>query len=173
MSATAQAGEGVKKLAELIRGIKVAMLTTVAEDGSLRSRPMATQEADFDGTLWFVTRAGAPKVGEVERDERVCVSYSSPDDQRYVSVSGTARLVRDRAKVRELWCPAHKEWFPQGPDDPELALLRVEPERAQYWDFPSGTLVQIAGLVKSVVTGQPAAAGEHEKLDLRGGPAGP
>jgi len=163
---------GVKKLAGLIRGIKVAMLTTVADDGSLRSRPMAAQEAEFDGVLWFFTRAAAPKVGEVRRDERVCVSYASPDDQRYVSVSGTARLVRDPARMRELWGPAQKAWFPQGPDDPELALLRVEPERAEYWDSPSGTLVQIAGFVKSVVTGQPAAAGEHEKLDLRGGRAG-
>jgi general stress protein 26 len=161
--------EGVKKLAELIRGIKVAMLTTVAEDGNLRSRPMATQEAEFDGVLWFFTRAGAPKVGEVERDERVCVSYASPDDQRYVSVSGRAELVRDPAKVKELWGPAYKAWFPKGLDDPELALLRVEPERAEYWDAPSGTLVQIAGLAKSVVTGKPAAAGEHEKLDLGGG----
>src|SRR5918912_1162828 len=73
------------------------------------------------------TVAGAPKVGEVERDQRVCVSYSSPDDQRYVSVSGRAQLVRDPAKVKELWGPAYKAWFPKGPDDPELALLRVEP----------------------------------------------
>ena len=163
--------EGVKKLAGLIRGIKVAMLTTVAQDGSLRSRPMATQEAEFDGTLWFFTRAGAPKVGEVGRDARVCVSYSSPEDQRYVSVSGRAELVRDPAKARELWGPAYKAWFPGGLDDPELALLRVEPERAEYWDAPSGTLVQVAGFVKSVVTGRPAAPGENEKVDLRGGGA--
>ena len=164
--------QGVKKLGDLIRGIKVAMLTTVADDGGLRSRPMATQEAEFDGVLWFFTRADAPKVGEVRHDERVGISYASPDDQRYVSVSGRAELVRDPARVRELWGPAYKAWFPKGLDDPELALLRVEPERAEYWDAPSGTLVQIAGLVKSVVTGQPAAAGEHEKLDLRGGRGG-
>src|SRR5438132_409520 len=125
------AEQNVKKLADLIKGIKVAMLTTVAEDGCLRSRPMVTQDKDFDGTLWFFTQAGAPKVSEVEREERVNLSYANPDDQRYVSVSGTARLVRDRDRIREFWSPALKAWFPKGPDDPELALLRVEVDRAE------------------------------------------
>jgi general stress protein 26 len=124
--------QNVKKLAGLIKGVKVAMLTTRCPDGSLRSRPMLTQEADFDGTLWFFTRAQAPKVGEVERHEQVNVSYAAPEDERYVSVSGTARLVRDPRKIKELWNPAYKAWFPQGLDDPELALLRVEAERAEY-----------------------------------------
>ena len=167
MSAAGHA-EHVKKLAGLIRGIDVAMMTTVAEDGALRSRPMATPQAEFDGTLWFFTRADAPKVDEVGRDRRVNVSYASPGDHRYVSVSGTAQLVRDKEKIRELWSPGLKEWFPKGPDDPELALLRVDAEEAEYWDAPSGAMVRVAGFLKAVVTGQQYRPGENEKIDLHG-----
>jgi general stress protein 26 len=138
------AEQNVRRLAELIRGINVAMLTTVADDGSLRSRPMVTQEKEFDGTLWFFTQPGAPKVSEVEREERVNLSYADPARQRYVSVSGSARLVRDRGKLKELWTPALRAWFPTGPEDGDLALLRVEVERAECWSGPSGAAVHLA-----------------------------
>jgi len=150
MTEQAATSQNVKKLGELIKGIKVAMLTTVCPDGSLRSRPMVTQEAEFDGSLWFFTRQRDPKVGEVERHEQVNVSYASPDDQRYVSVSGTARLVTDRRKIQELWSPGLKAWFSKGADDPELALLRVDVEKAEYWDAPSSSVVHLVGFAKAV-----------------------
>ena len=164
--ATETTGENIQKLAKLIHGIRVAMLTTVAGDGSLRSRPMATQDTDFDGTLWFFTLADAPKVGEVERREQVNVSYADPDTQRYVSVSGTAHLVRDRRQLEALWKPILKAWFPKGLDDPEIALLRVDVERAEYWDAPSGKLVQLVGLVKALVTGERYVPGDNEKIEI-------
>jgi general stress protein 26 len=143
----------LEQLREKIKGIRIAMLTTIDEDGSLHSRPMATQETEGDRDLWFFTAAGSPKVGEIERDQRVNLSYADPDDQRYVSVSGTARLVRDRAKAKELWNPLLKAWFPKGLDDPELALLRVQVEKAEFWDSPSSKMVQLAGFLKAVTTG--------------------
>ena len=159
----------IEKIRDLIKGIRFAMLTTVDTDGSLRSRPMATQEAEFDGELWFFTGASSPKVDEVERDHRVNVSYAAPDDNTYVSVSGTARLVRDKAKAKELWNPALKAWFPEGLDDPDLALLRVRVEKAEYWDSPSSKMVQLYGLAKAVLTGKRADdIGENEKIDLKG-----
>jgi general stress protein 26 len=157
----------VKKLAELIKGIKVVMLTTVCADGSLRSRPMVTQDKEFDGTLWFFTPAESPKVSEVEHEQRVNVSYADHDKERYVSVSGTARLVRDRDTIKEFWGPALRAWFPKGPDDPELALLRVEVEKAEFWDGPSSAVVHLVGFVKAMVTGQLHRPGTNEKVDLR------
>ena len=91
--------ENIKKLRELIEQIQFAMLTTVEDDGTLRSRPMATQQTEFDGDLWFFTNASAPKVDEVQQNQKVNVSYAEPKDQKYVSVSGTAELVRDRQKM--------------------------------------------------------------------------
>jgi general stress protein 26 len=156
----------VAKLAGLIKDIEFAMLTTAEEDGSLRSRPMATQRAEFDGDLWFFTHASAPKVGEVERERQVNVAYAAPDDNRYVSVSGRAQVVRDRAKIEELWSAPLKAWFPGGKDDPDIALLRVTVERAEYWDSPSSAVAHAVGFVKAVATGQTYQPGENEKIDL-------
>jgi general stress protein 26 len=158
--------ENIKKLRDLIKDIKFAMLTTVEEDGTLRSRPMATQEVEFDGDLWFFTNAKAPKVNEVQHDQHVNLSYAQPDKQKYVSVSGTAQLVRDRQKIEELWNPLFKAWFPQGLDDPDLALLKVSVNKAEYWDSPSSQVVRLLGFAKAVVTGKSSGnLGEHEKIE--------
>jgi general stress protein 26 len=158
----------IQKLGEMIQEIEVAMLTTVDADGTLRSRPMVTQRTVFDGDLWFFTRADSAKVDEVRRAETVNLSYAAPDKQRYVSVSGTARLVRDRPKAEALWNPFLKAWFPGGLDDPDLALLKVSVERAEYWDSPSSAVVHLVGFVKALATGQPYKPGENEKVDLGG-----
>lgn len=166
MEKSADQGHAVKKLGEMIADIDFAMMTTVEEDGTLRSRPMSTQQVEFDGELWFFTRERAPKVEEVERDRRVNLSYADPQDQRYVSVSGTAQVVRDRQKIEELWSPALKAWFPKGVEDPDIALLRVRVEQAEYWDSPSSKMMHILGFVKALATGQSYEPGENEKLDL-------
>ena len=141
--------ENVKKLAELLKDIRIGMLTTVEQDGSLHTRPMATQQQEFDGTLWFFTQVDSAKVQEVERDHHVSVSYVNSKDDKYVSVSGMARVVRDSAKAKELWTPLHKAWFPEGLEDPKLALLRVDIERAEYWDTPSSAVVRLVSFAKS------------------------
>ena len=166
MASTNDRDEVIQKLGSLIRDIRVAMLTTVDEAGHLHSRPMATQATDFDGTLWFFTRSDSPKVGEIDREHRVNVSYADAHKQHYVSVSGAARLVRDPARNKALWNPLLKAWFPDGLDDPALALLRVDVERAEYWDAPSSTVVHLVGFVKALVTGKTYEPGEHEKVTL-------
>ncbi len=157
----------LKKLGEMIKDIKFAMLTTVDEEGALRSRPMAVQNTDgFDGTLWFFTKAAAPKVEQVDHDHKVNVSFSHPDDQSYVSISGQAELVRDEAKKEELWTPAMKAWFPKGHDDPDVGLLKVVADKAEYWDTPHSLVVHAIGFVKATVTGKPYHPGANEKVDL-------
>src|SRR5947209_17082118 len=103
-----------------MKGIKFAMLTTIDEDGTLHSRPMTTQDVDFDGELWFFTGAHAPKVWQSEEHRQVNVAFADPEKQTYISASGTAQLVRDRSKIEELWKPVYKMFFPKGLDDPEL-----------------------------------------------------
>ncbi|MDQ3686664.1 MAG: pyridoxamine 5'-phosphate oxidase family protein [Acidobacteriota bacterium] len=159
--------ESIKKLGEMIKDIEFAMLTTAEPDGTLRSRPMATQKFEFGGDLWFFTRASSPKVDEIEQEHNVNVSYAAPDKQKYVSVSGRARLVRDKNKIKELWSPVLKAWFPKGLDDPDLALLKVAVEQAEYWDSPSSTVAQLVGFVKAVTTGTTYQPGENEKLNLK------
>jgi general stress protein 26 len=157
----------IEQVAELIRGLRVAMLTTVGGDGELHSRPMATQDADFDGTLWFFTAADSEKTAELERDARVNVAYASDEKGRYVSLSGAARLVRDQQKMRELWKPVLKAWFPGGLEDPELALLEITVTAGEYWDAPSSRLVRLAGMVAGALTGKGMPGAEHGHLDAQ------
>ena len=156
--------EKIETLRELIKDIDMAMLTTVGADGLLRSRPMSTQEAKFDGDLWFITRIDTPKIAEIGGNSRVNVSYAKPDDQRYVSVSGTAQVVNDRAKIEEFWSPVYKVYFPEGLDDPRLCLIKVTVEKAEYWQS-LGLVSTMVGFAKALA-GQEAEIGENEKLKL-------
>lgn len=144
------------------------MLTTIDENGDLHSRPMSSNgDIDANGDLWFFTNASSHKVSEIGKLPKVNVSFADPDNQRYVSVSGTAQLSRDRAKIDELWRPQFKIWFPEGKDDPEIALLRVNLEKAEYWDSPSSTVGYALSFVSSLVTGKQPDLGENKKVDLK------
>jgi general stress protein 26 len=157
--------ESIRKLNDLIEDIDFAMLTTI-DEGVLRSRPMQTQDFEFNGDLWFFTSSKTHKTEEIERDNRVNVAYASPATNTYVSVSGTAEIVRDKAKIDEYWNDILKAWFPEGKDSPDLVLLKVSVEQAEYWDAPSSTIVQIAGFVKALATGERADGGENRKINL-------
>jgi general stress protein 26 len=139
--------QAIRKLAELIGEIRVAMLTTVTEDGALWSRPLLTQRARFDGDLWFITKAESAKVREVQQHRRVSLSYAKPEANAYVTVAGTAQVVSDPKKAEELWDASYQRWFPGGPSDPDLALIRVSAERAEYWEAPTLTWPFVAGFV--------------------------
>ncbi len=157
--------EELEKLKSIIKDVEVAMLTT-NDGGVLRSRPMQTQQAEFDGDLWFFTSSNTHKAEEIEKDNRVNVSYAAPADNSYVSISGTAEIVTDKAKMEELWSPILKAWFPKGLDEPDIILLKVNANQAEYWDSASSSLVQAFGLLKSLVTGERADGGEHAQISL-------
>jgi general stress protein 26 len=136
----------VRKLRKLIKNTRIAMFTTVASDGRLRSRPMASLKGGFDGDLWFVTRSTAPKAEEIKDNQHVNVAYSDVEEERFVSISGLASLVRDADKIQELWSRRLRAWFPGGKKDPELALIRVRIDRAEVWDSKTSTMVHLEGL---------------------------
>lgn len=159
--------EAAKKIADLIKGVRIAMFTSVDAEGQLHARPMATQQVEFDGTAWFFTQRSTEKIDEFQHNRNVNVAYSNPDDQVYVSLAGRASQVDDQAKKKELWNPALKAWFPGGLDDPQLTLIRVDAESAEYWDSPSGKMVALYGMAKAALTGKPANnAGENKTVDL-------
>ncbi len=157
--------ESIEKIRELTEGIDFCMLTTI-DNGHLRSRPMSTQQFEFDGELWFFTSDDTHKVEEIEKDNRVNAAYSNPDDNLYLSLSGRAEVVKDRAKIEELWSPILKAWFPEGMDDPRLCLLKIAVDQAEYWDAPSSKIVQLFGMVKAIATGQEADYGENKKISI-------
>ena len=155
----------VEKIRKLTEDIDFCMLTTI-DAGHMRSRPMSTQQTEFDGDLWFFTDDNTHKIDEIAKDNRVCAAYAKPASDTYVSISGRAEVVRDPAKMEELWSPVLKAWFPDGLEDPHLCLLKVTAEQAEYWDSPSGKLVQLFGFVKAIATGEEANWGENKKVIL-------
>ena len=168
MATPQRRSDDLQKLRELVKDIDFCMLTTVDENGDLHSRPMSVNgDIDPDGDLWFFTGASSHKVSEIATLPKVNVSFADPDNQHYVSITGTAQLIRDRDKIEELWRPEFKMWFPEGKDDPEIALLQVSLEKAEYWDSPSSTIGYALSFVSSLVTGKEADYGENKKIDLR------
>ena len=160
----------VRKLRKLIKSTRIAMLTTVASDGRLRSRPMANLKGGFDGDLWFVTRSTAPKTEEIKDNQHVNVAYTDTEDERFVSISGLASLVRDPAKVEDLWSRRLRAWFPGGKKDPDLALIRVRIDRAEVWDSKTSTMVHLEGLGAVLATRRASRADDRSAPPVAGGP---
>jgi general stress protein 26 len=158
--------EAISKIWDLIRGVKVAMLTTSGPQGELRSRPMASQQSGFSGELWFLSRQQSGKVNEIEHGSRVSLSYVNNDRHAYVALSGTAELTKSREKIDELWKPIDAAWFPQGKDDPNMIAIKVTIEEAEYWEAPGNALVRTYHLLKAIATQGKSQPGEHNKIAL-------
>src|SRR3954451_6314505 len=159
-----ETADQVKKVADLAKGIRIGMLTTVDADGHFISRPMAQQEVEFDGDLWFFAERNSRKVAHITADPQVNVSTSGSSS--WVSLTGHAVVIDDLEKKRKLWNPFVEAWFPNGPEDPDVVLLRVEAASAEYWDSPGGRLASVFSFAKATLTGQPYDGGENERVDL-------
>ncbi len=158
-----------EKLWELIRDIRFAMFTTRHENGHLHSRPMTTQNGKDDqgSQLWFfMSRSGDP-VADIAAEPTVNISYADPGDDCYVSVSGEARLVEDKAKKKALWSKMSEAWFPGGVDDPDLALVEVSITHAHYWDVKTNKAVQLLKMATASVTGKPPKMGEAGEVRMQ------
>lgn len=157
--------EKVAKVRELMKDIKIGVLATVAERG-LVSRPMAMQEAEFDGDLWFITFRDTPKVQEIEADPRVNVSFTDGKDS-FVSIAGRGEIVIDEAKKKELWNKAYEAIFNTTYDDPNLVLIKVDAHGAEYWE--SGSKAKMAFQFIASLVGDKEKhkdLGENESVDL-------
>ncbi len=141
--------DAIRKIGELIKDVPVAMLTTTSARGWLRSRPMIAQRTPFDGSLWFLTSRTAAKASDVRNRHRVNVSYTSPERECYVSIAGIAALVEDGERAAALWSAAYEPWFPLGLADPDLVLIRVDAEEAEYWDPSARKMAIISELLQA------------------------
>jgi general stress protein 26 len=124
---------------------------------------MARAEVDADGMVWFATDRHSAKVDELARDGHVAVTMQS--NTKFVSLSGTATTVEDRARVARLWKPQWKVWFPGGKDDPNIVLLRVAGHRGEYWDNSGpGGLKYLIEAGRALVTGTRPDVGHDPKV---------
>lgn len=162
---TDQTSTETKKVADLAKDIKVGMLTTLDTDGEFVARPMAQQEVEFDGDLWFFAERDSRKVAQIQADPHVGVTLSS--SSTWISINGTAQIVVDAGKAKELWNAGIAAWLPQGPEDPSVVLIKVTGETAEYFDSPGGKVATALSFVKAKATGERMEGGDQGRTELR------
>jgi general stress protein 26 len=158
--------EALQKFRELAKEINICMFITNTANDQEHTRPMATIEVEEDGSLWFFTDARSTKVQEVNDEKIVHLVYAHPGKESYLDVWGNAQLVKDRQQIKDKWSTMVKAWFPEGVDDPNVALLKVKPTDAYYWEAKTGKMVKALKIAASVVTGTRLAEGAEGSLKL-------
>lgn len=154
----------VDKLNDLIKGIKVAMLTTMTPDHHLHSVPLLTQDIDFEGVLWFLISKKSPLIYEIKNSRRVNLTYTAAN--KFISISGIAELVNIPGRVEQIWHQAHLKWFPHGVHDSQIQLMKVTVERAAYWEGHSAPVSKIIEFV-NISTGAHLKIENHGEIDLK------
>lgn len=158
--------EAVEKFKELVEDVNICMLVTTDDNGNVMSRPMATIDVDDEGNAWFFTNEFSEKIHEASHDNSVALVYSHPGKNVYVHANGTSSVIIDKAKMKQLWKPMLKAWFPDGVDDPKLCLLKVNVQVAHYWNSASNKMVTFFSMLRAVATGDHYDEGEVGKLKL-------
>jgi general stress protein 26 len=145
------------KLWPLIKDLRFPMFTTRRSDGGLQSRPMIMQNryADPLDYLWFFVPRDSDQVADLQWDSSVGIVFADPDNEAYVAVFGSASVVEDAARKRLLWSQDAESWFPGGPEDPALSLVRVRIIQADCWDVRRNTVVHLFKLDTSAMTYKP------------------
>jgi general stress protein 26 len=156
------------ELKDKIKSVRFAMFTSVDQHGHLISQPMTNQEVDAGGGLWFFTNSNTDLWQNIATSPKVNVSFAEPNDSLYVSISGVAERVVDRARIDELWNPMVAAWFPNGKDDPHVVLIKVVSKTVQYWDSHENKLTRMVEMAKAAITGTPPSLDprDHGQIKL-------
>jgi general stress protein 26 len=147
--------EEIQRVAELVDRARISMLTTMTDSGKHVSRPMAVQEIEFDGDLWFFCYDDSAKAQQIRRNPQVNLSFANDKQSEWTSLSGRAEIVHDRQQAERLWSAPLKVWFPDGLDTEGLSLIKVHVETGEYWDSPSSKVRQLIGAARAAVTSDP------------------
>ena len=158
--------KNIEKLRELLSSSGIAMLSTYTKDKGIHTRPMAFQQVEDDGVIWFFTNEYAPKMEEISANNEISLSFTDEHNNNYVVLKANASLSKDPGKMKELFNAEVKAWFPEGLNDPNMALLKADLTVAEYWDGSSNTMVHLFKLAKSLVSGERMEGGKHDKLKL-------
>lgn len=167
MEKSLQSEEALKKFKKIVEEVRICMFITNQHSENEHTRPMAAVEVDDQGALWFYTDIRSIKVEEVATQRDVHLTFAHPGKESYMDVWGTGSIVTDRQQIKEKWSPVVKAYFPNGADDPNLALLKVTPTDVYYWESETGKMMQFIKQAAAAVTKNPAVAKSAEgKLEL-------
>ena len=158
--------EALEKMKELVESVNICMYTTLERGLDLASRPMGTAKIEDDGSIWFFTTDHSGPAENANIAGEVCLSYAHITKNTYICVVGKPELVFDKGKMKELWSPMLKTWFPQGLDTPDIALVKVAPSSAHYWDGDASRLRLLFSFIKAQVTGKRPQGDEGDEGEL-------
>ncbi|HNQ06369.1 MAG TPA: pyridoxamine 5'-phosphate oxidase family protein [Tetrasphaera sp.] len=150
-------------IADIMRKTRIAILTYQDAEGRLVSTPMGTQDFEDPGTVWFITEVATEKVRAILANPHVNVAYAS--DKGWVSLSGTARLSRDDAKLKQLWDASASAFMSTDVDDANSGLLEITGDTAQYWESP-GKVPMLVKMAKGLLGGKAADEGDAPVVEL-------
>jgi len=151
---------------EIMEDISVCMVTTHA-GGRMRSRPMHAIPDRDENAIYFITDTRGAKDDEIAAAPDVCLAFADIGDNTYLSITGSAALVRDPAKAEEFWSTETQAWWPRGPHDPSVRVLRVEPEQAEYWDTRGNAITVALKLMAARMSGERPDLGTNRKVNVR------
>ena len=153
----------IDRVWKLIDKIKICMLATRAGE-TIRARPMSAIARTSANAIYFLTDAEGHKDDQIDQNGAVCLVFAKPDSGKFLSVNGRARVLDDRALIKNLWSVAAEAWWP-GPEDPSIRVIEVTPEEAEFWEGPHG-LVATIQMVIAASTAAPPVMGDQRKVDL-------
>ena len=158
--------EAVEKIQKLAKSANICMFTTNLTELPLTSVPMATQEVDDEGNLWFLSGKNSHKNQHIQSDPRVQLFYTNTGSSEFLSVYGNGTITTDREEIEKLWTPIAKAWFTEGKDDPDLTVIKITPEEAYYWDTKNSKAVSMLKILAATVTGKTMDDGVEGKLSV-------
>jgi general stress protein 26 len=149
----------------LIEQTGAGMLTT-RFDGGLRARPLEPRPDRDGGVIYFITDVRGLKDDEIEADGHVCFTMINADDKAYLSLTASAEVLRDPLLAARFWKKTDDVWWPGGPEDKHVRVLKLEPVRAELWDGPASSLVAAFEFAKARATGEKPNLGENRKISV-------
>jgi general stress protein 26 len=120
-------------IAKRLRDIDICMMVTATKRGSFNSRPMSNnRDVKYKGDMYFFSWDGSQKIKDLAVNPNVILNFQGEKDL-YLSITGKAKLVRNKTSFEEHWNPDLDRWFDQGIDTPGLVLIHVKGSQVQYW----------------------------------------
>ena len=159
--------QAIDKLKELVDRIDIGMMATYPKnDQYIYSVPMSRQEVDEHGNIWFLFSAKCNTHKNLLSDNRISILFAKPSDYTFLTVHGTGEILRDQARIDKYWNPFMEGWFEMGKDDPDIRILKVSVEDANYWDTQSNKMFTFFKMIKNAITNDKMDIGREGSLDI-------
>ena len=160
-----EGSEALKQIITLVKHVRSCQMITGFGKRPISVRPMAIQKIDDSGRMYFLSEKNSEKIVELGEDDAMQITITNDNDSEYLNLFGSAEIYRDQKEIDEIYSFFADNWF-KGKDDPEITIIRFNPEKGYYWDTRHGKIVQFAGMVAGAISGKPLSDGVEGKIEL-------